>query len=258
MNFKCLSVKIDNLSREEILQKVDFVLSNKNKKFYQIVTVNPEIILEGQKNVEFRKILNAKRVLNIADGFGVKLVTWWQGKSLRCRWPGVDLMQEVLKVVNKKKQRVFLIANKRGLTTWQEIAEVMKKKYPDLEIKGMNVAIEKNKKDLRFKIYDSGNNVVPRSLKSYILNHKSDVLFCALGAPQQEILLHNLQDTGVKLAMGVGGSFDFLTGKIRRAPWWMREIGLEWLWRLFLEPRYRWRRVWRAVVIFPLMVFLKR
>ncbi len=259
MKFKCLNVKIDNLSQEEILNRVKNALNQKNqgKTFLQINTVNPEFILEAQKNQKFRDILNAKTSLNIADGIGLKFASWRYGKNLKCRWAGVDLMGEILKIANKNKQRVFLIANKKGLIACQEVAEIIEKIYPDLEIKGVNVAVEKNKKDLRFKIYDLGNNVISlRSLKSYILNHKSDVLFCALGAPQQEILLHNLQDTGIKLAMGVGGSFDFLTGKIKRAPKWMRVVGLEWLWRLILEPRYRLKRIWQAVIVFPVKVVL--
>ncbi len=261
MNFKCLNVKIDNLSQEEILNRVKNALNQKNqdKTFLQINTVNPEFILEAQKNQKFRDILNAKTSLNIADGIGLKFASWRYGKNLKCRWAGVDLMGEILKIADKNKQRVFLIANKKGLIACQEVAEVIEKIYPNLEIKGVNVAVERNTKDLRFKIYDLENNIISLySLKSYILNHKSDVLFCALGAPQQEILLHNLQDTGIKLAMGVGGSFDFLTGKIKRAPKWMRIIGLEWFWRLILEPRYRLKRIYNAVMVFPIRVIVNK
>ncbi len=259
MNFKCLNIKIDNLSQEEILNRIKNVLKQKSQDetLLQINTINPEFILEAQKNQKFRDILNAKTSLNIADGIGIKFAGWRYGENLKCRWAGVDLMREVLKIADKNRQRIFLIANKKGLIAWQEVAEVIEKIYPNLKIKGVNVAAERNKKDLRFKIYDLGNKVISlHSLKSYILNHKSDVLFCALGAPQQEVLLHNLQNTGIKLTMGVGGSFDFLTGKIKRAPKWLRKIGLEWLWRLILEPRYRLKRIWRAVVVFPVKVVL--
>ncbi|MBU4455056.1 WecB/TagA/CpsF family glycosyltransferase, partial [Patescibacteria group bacterium] len=79
-----------------------------------------------------------------------------------------------------------------------------------------------------------------------------DVLFCALGAPWQEkFIYHNLPDLpSVKIAMGVGGAFDFLTGKIKRAPKLMRLIGMEWLWRLFMQP-WRAKRIYNAVIVFP-------
>jgi len=81
---------------------------------------------------------------------------------------------------------------------------------------------------------------------------------CNFGAPYQELLLAGLrnQPGTIRVAMGVGGSFDFLTGKVKRAPRWMRAVGLEWLWRLLLQPR-RLKRIWNAVVVFPVQVFLK-
>ena len=258
-----LGIKIDNLAREEVLDKI------KLAKGLQVATVNPEFVLEAQGNQEFRNILNSEKTLCVADGVGLKFAAWRYGQNLKCRWPGVDLMWEILKIANKKKQKVFLIGNENGLSTWQETADVIRETYPSLEVRGVNVeAVGGISEDLRFKIFyptklqRSGHVLIKdatksrqsksdtENLKSYIVNHKSDIVFCSLGAPYQEILLNKLRES-TKIAMGVGGSFDFITGKVKRAPGFLREIGLEWLWRLALEPGYRFKRAWRAVVVFP-------
>ena len=235
MRFQILNVKIDNLAKEEIVEKIKNCL--KSDSHCQIATVNPEFILEAQKNKQFKNILNSNETLCVADGIGLKFAGWWYGQNLKYRWAGIDLMWEILKIANEKKQSIFLIANKNGLSTWQETATEIKKIYPKLKISGINIPA----KNTKYKIPDT----------------KHDIIFCSLGIPQQEILLHQLQNRA-RLTMGVGGSFDFLTGKIKRAPGFFRQFGLEWLWRLMLEPKYRWKRIWRATVIFPAKVVFKK
>jgi N-acetylglucosaminyldiphosphoundecaprenol N-acetyl-beta-D-mannosaminyltransferase len=236
MNFKCLNVKIDNLTRGEILGRV------KSANNLQIATVNPEFILEAQKNEKFRSILNSNKTLCVADGIGLKFAAWRQGQNLKCRWAGVDLMWEILKVANEKKQKVFLIGNKDGLSTWQETAEEIKKVYPKLEVNGVNI----------FK-----NNIANNDTSYQLPVTSYNIIFSSLGAPHQEILLHQLQDKA-RLVMGVGGSFDFITDKIKRAPRFLRIIGLEWLWRLIQEPHYRFKKIWNAVIIFPIKIILNK
>ncbi len=81
------------------------------------------------------------------------------------------------------------------------------------------------------------------------------MVFCNFGAPLQEIFLYHLKDANqIRLAMGVGGSFDYVTGKRKRAPRWVQSIGMEWFWRLLLQPR-RFFRTWNATVVFPFRVF---
>jgi N-acetylglucosaminyldiphosphoundecaprenol N-acetyl-beta-D-mannosaminyltransferase len=226
-----LDVRIDNLTQTEIQQKVEnFLMEN---KFHQIATINPEFILEAQKNIEFRNILNSCD-LNIADGFGIKLAFWRYGKFLQYRMAGVDLMMEILQIANAKKLSVFLAANKNGLSSWEETHAAILKIYPDLEIAGVNIDIEKS---FKFQV------------ASY------EIIFCNFGAPHQEIFLNSLKDGRIRLAMGVGGSFDYLTDKIPRAPKFLRQMGLEWLWRLILQPK-RWKRIWNVVIIFPLKIIL--
>ena len=253
-----LGIKINNLLCEEILRELEVLLTKQNKKFYQIITVNPEFILQAQKDKEFKGILNSKCTLNIADGIGLKFASWRQGKNLKCRWTGIDLMQEVLKLASKNKQKVFLIANKNGLSSWQETAKAIKKVYSDIEIGGINLGADAaSPRQQTIVRQQSTLNI--KKLQLRISTYNPDIIFCSLGAPIQEKILYSLRNNkNVKLAMGVGGSFDFLTGKIKRAPKWLQVIGLEWLYRLIQEPSYRWRRIFRAVIIFPIRVLFKK
>lgn len=226
-----MKIKIDNFSREEILKKINFFLGE--EKFHQIATVNPEFILEAQKNSEFRNILNSCD-LNAADGIGIWFAFLRFGKILKTRIAGADLMDEIMKIAKEKNLGIFLAANKNGLSAWEETRDAILKKYPKLKINGAD--LDKNEP----------NYELP--------NVNEEIIFCNFGAPYQEKFLNNLENAKIRLAVGVGGSFDFLTGKIKRAPKFMRRFGLEWLWRLILEPRYRIKRIFRAVIIFPIKI----
>ena len=270
---KILGVKIDNLSKEEILKKVEFFLSD--SQFHQIATVNPEFIIRAGEDPEFKNILN-NCDLNIADGSGIKLAFWRYGKKLKCRMAGIDLMLEILKLASQRNLKVFLAASSRGLSSWELTRDSINKMYPSLEISGANTDIKKPysepvtmNKELVFCNFGtsyqekflnslkSAKNGLPPHLcqnKNYVTgNFKEENNFT------ENIGLQEQRCRGkIRLAMGVGGSFDYLTGKVPRAPEFMRQIGLEWLFRLIIEPRYRFKRIWNAVVIFPIKVIFNQ
>jgi len=229
-----LNVKIDNLSKKEILNQIELFLAE--PRFHRIVTINPEFILEAQKNPEFRDVLNASD-LNVADGVGIWFAFLRFGRILKTRLAGADLMLEILRLAQEKNLKIFLAANKNGLSTWQETRTAILKIYPRLIISGANVDI-KNTDDRLLMTNDT-------------------LLLCNFGAPFQELFINQVKCDTIRLAMGVGGAFDFLTGKIKRAPKWMRKLGLEWLWRLILQPK-RIGRIFRAVVVFPVKVIFSK
>lgn len=229
-----LGVRIDNLSKKEIFSKLEFFLSE--RKFHQIATINPEFILEAQKNEGFKNILNVCD-LNVADGIGIKFAFWRYGKNLKCRLAGANLMQKIIRLANQKNLSIFLATNQNGLSSWKEVKDELSRLYPNLVI--------------------DGEDIDPKNKNYNIMNPNNDILFCNFGAPDQEDFINRQKNDSIRLAMGVGGSFDFLTGKIRRAPYFWRFFGLEWLWRLILQPK-RWKRIWRAVIVFPIKVILNR
>ena len=229
-----LGVPIDNLTREEILARVKMFLDE--PKFHQIATVNPEFLVEAEKNKGFHEVLR-QCDLRIADGFGIKLAFFFKGEKLKCRFPGADLMDEIIHETGGRGLSVYLAIRKDGLSSFEEIKFALLKKYPNLKINGAD--IDPKIHDSQFMIHDS-------------------IVFCNFGAPEQELFLAKLKGQGVesRLAMGVGGSFDYLTGKQKRAPEWLRTIGLEWLWRLIQQPK-RFKRIFDATIVFFFKVLTK-
>ncbi len=226
-----LGIPIDVLTREEILLRVKTFL--KEPKFHQIATINPEFLREAEKNTDFRTVL-LDTDLCVADGFGIVLAGLLRGTYIE-RFPGTDLMNEILSLANEQTLSVYLAVNKDGLSSFEEIKMAILKKYPRLIIDGANI-----------DVWNFGN------WKLEIGN--SAIILCNFGAPVQELFLTQLKAdfSALRLAMGVGGSFDYLTGKQKRAPQFLRAIGLEWLWRLIRQPK-RWRRIWNALVVFPFL-----
>ena len=230
-----LGVRIDNFDKKEILEKIEFFLSE--EKFHQIATVNPEFILRAQKDEKFRKILN-ETVLNVADGIGVKYAFARYFSWLKVRIAGVDLLEEILQIANKLKLSVFFAISTRGLSSYDEIRKIVKLKYPNIKISGLDIDAKKDKRWPKVS--------------------KRDIVFCNFGFPKQEEFLNFSKNDTIRLAMGVGGSFDFMTEKVKRAPIWMRKYGLEWLWRLMKEPRYRFKRIINAVFVFPFKIIFSK
>lgn len=234
---KILGIRIDNLSKKEILEKIEFFLDE--ARFHHIATVNPEFILEAQRDKKFKDILSGAD-LNIADGAGIWFAFLRNFKFLRARMAGADLMFEILKIAEKNNLSIFLASYKGALSGWKETKKAILEIYPGLKINGVDL----DKKTSQYKLPMLDNSIV----------------FCSLGVPFQEKFIHSLKSLNqgkIRLAMGVGGSFDFLTGKRKRAPKIFQKLGLEWLWRFLGEPRRRAKRIWNAVIIFPIKIILK-
>jgi N-acetylglucosaminyldiphosphoundecaprenol N-acetyl-beta-D-mannosaminyltransferase len=233
-NITILGVRIDNFSAGEIKEKISDILEQKNRQKF-VTTLNPEILLKAHRDEIYRDILNSAD-LNICDGFGLKLVSFLKGRKIRERFAGADLVDFLLGLAADKKQKILIIATKNSLSTPAEIEQTINQKYPDLFAKS--------------KYYLPSQDFFKNGIMNQI-----EIVFVNFGAPEQEkfIFENRTKFPNVKILVGVGGTFDFLTGKIRRAPHFMRLIGLEWLWRLMKEPK-RIKRIWNAVVIFPLLV----
>ncbi len=220
-----LGIKIDNINTEDAIQKIGDWL-NKEEQNY-IATPNPEIILAAQKDEEFKKILNSAS-LSVPDGIGLVLWSRMLGKPLKERVSGVDIMLEICKKYGREN-KIFLIGAKEGIA--KIAAQNIKKSINNINIVGTE-SDEKN-------VIDKINNFV------------ANIVFVALGAPKQEKWIYNNKEKmpNVKVFMGVGGAFDMIAGTKPRAPRILRYLGLEWLWRLIIEPK-RIKRIWNATVVF--------
>ncbi len=232
-----LGVDIEDHSRKSIRSSIDRFL--REPKFHQVATVNPEFLLEVDKNDRFRDVLNDCD-LRVVDGFGVVLAGWFRGVHLH-RYPGADLMTDLLVRAEREHLPVFFAVRKDGLSSFKDVAYAVRKKYPKLIFSGNECTID----DVRL------TNGSDRESYSKIMNHASKIILCNFGAPEQELFLAGLEkeDTLLRVGMGVGGALDFLTGKRKRAPKVMRAMGFEWLFRLVIQPK-RVARIWNATVVF--------
>lgn len=221
-----LGVTIDPVSRSEVSDLIRLWLSV--EEFRRIATVNPEFLVLADDDEIFCRSLEAAD-LRLADGFGIVVAGWFRGDRIT-RFSGADLMEDLLRVANAECLSVYIAARKDGLSSLEEMKESIRKRYPNILIDGEE--------------YDP-------SQAEDVSGISSDILLCNFGAPEQEYFLESCRayPGTAKIAVGVGGSLDYLTGKIARAPIWFRYIGFEWLWRLGQQPR-RWRRIWNATGVF--------
>jgi N-acetylglucosaminyldiphosphoundecaprenol N-acetyl-beta-D-mannosaminyltransferase len=233
--------RVDNLNKSEIFGTVDRFL--REPKWHRIVTVNPEFLLLAEENARFREAVNLADA-NIADGFGLHLAFWRRGTRLHARFPGADMTRYLFETAERNELSVFCLIHKDGLSDWKLIQKSLQYHYPALDCDGHDAS--------RDEWESIGEEVLRRMRPSHIV-------LCNFGAPNQELFLAEFgKNAGnARLGMGVGGSFDFLTGKMKRAPKFLRAIGLEWLWRFWQQP-WRWRRISRAVAVFPWKVLLAK
>ena len=234
-------IKIDNINKSALMEKINEFLVGEKQHF--IVTPNPEFLLEAGKDEEFFYILN-QADLALPDGIGLKFAGWAMGENL-ARIAGADLVPEILKLAEDKILKIGIINWAGGLSKKEDIENILKQKFSKLN----------------FMVCDVDRNAVETHNYASLHAFNPTILFVTLGAPYQEkFIYYNLKNLpSVKLAMGVGASFDYISGKARRAPQIMRNLGLEWLWRLFgalSGQKNRGRRIYNAVVKFTLK-FLK-
>lgn len=209
-----LGIKVDDININQALEIVLGWLSKPGK--YYIVTPNPEIVVMAQKDKELKEIIN-KADLAIPDGNGLRFTT-----DIVCNTPGIDLMEALIKMAAENGFAVGLLGGRDEVA--EKVRERLLKKYPKLKIAFADSGGEVNEEGKLLK-----------DLK--LLN--CDILFVAFGQPKQEKWVeNNLSKIDVKVVMVVGGGFDYLSGRIKRAPVWVRNLNLEWLFRLIIQP---WR-----------------
>lgn len=237
MTTDILGVRIDNMPKEEIHKRLRSFLDE--DRFHWLVTLNPEIVLHAHTHPAYAKKINSAN-LGIVDGFGISLVKRLQGKHIKSRYTGVDICWDVARMAAGKNKKIFLLGGKENSAT--RAADILRRKY-SAEIRA----------DSGGKIKKLGNAWrMDQGLIEKINNSKADILLVALGHPKQEEFIHDFREQlpHVRLAIGVGGAFDFISGNIARAPKLLRALGLEWLFRLIKQP-WRMKRIARAVIVFP-------
>lgn len=193
--------------------------------FLQHVVVNVAKIVNMQKDPILAESVKACDVINI-DGMGVVFGARFLGHDVPERVAGVDLFHELLKMSTTKDFPVFLLGATEDVVT--TTTERVKALYPNLNVAGFNDGY----------FWDDEEAVVNKIRES-----GAKLLFVAITSPKKENFINKWQDKlGVDFVMGVGGTFDVVAGKVNRAPKWMQNAGLEWLYRVIQEPQRMWKR----------------
>ena len=216
-----LGVRVDDVTMGEALAQADEW--EQEPRQHHVVSVNPEFILTAQKDDEFAATLAASD-LNLPDGANLLRAARRQGTPLRERVAGTDFMWYLCSVAAVCGWKIFLLGGRDGVG--QAAAARLQARYPKIKIvgtfEGSPAPEEENEIAARIGASDA------------------EILFVAYGAPAQDLWIRRNREAlpQIRIAVGVGGAFDYIAKRVKRAPTWMQKIGMEWFFRLLMQP---WR-----------------
>lgn len=218
-----MGAQIDALNMQETENKVAELVRMGGG--HQVVTLNPEYLYRAQYKPGLLQVVNKADIVT-PDGEGIVWACRVAGTPVPERVTGIDLMLRLARRAALEGWKVFLLGAAPGVA--RAAGERLREKFPGLQVAGTYHGY--------FKEYEE------RDVLERIISAATDILFVALGAPRQELWIHRHLGELNCTAMGVGGSFDVISGNVRRAPLWSRRLKMEWLYRLVREPS-RWRRM---------------
>lgn len=236
-----LNTKVNNYSMSETLHLIEEAI-HQNKQIHHVV-VNAGKIVDMQTDLQLRKSVNESDLIN-ADGQAVVWASRFLGKPLKERVAGIDLMINLVQLAHDKNYKIFFFGAKEAVV--KTVVETYSNQYSPNIVAGYRNGYFKKDEELKIakQISDSGANI----------------LFVAISSPTKENFLYNNKKllSNVNFIMGVGGSFDVVSGKVKRAPLWMQKSGLEWFYRFLQEPKRMWKRYLVGNTKFILLVFKEK
>lgn len=229
-----LGVPVHDVTYDEAVAAIAGVIARGGRA--QVTTPNPEFVMRARRDVAFRRVLR-ESWLNVPDGVGLLLAAWLQGRPLREQVRGTDLIEALAGYGAPRGWRFFLLGAGPGVA--ELAAERLAQQHPGLVIAGTYGGSPRPE--------DDAGTVAAVQAAAPV-----HILLVAYGAPGQDLwIARNLPRLDVRVAIGVGGALDFLSGRVRRAPAWVRRSGFEWLYRLVRQP-WRWKRQ-RVLPVFALL-----
>ncbi len=227
-----LGVAIHNLTYDETLARIEEMIRSRTP--HQVATVNPEFLVVARRDRSFRHVLQQADLV-LADGVGLHFGALVQGKRFVSRVAGSQLVYRLAPLAAQKGWRLFLLGAGAGVA--EQAAARLRAQFPTLEITV------------------NGADPTPEGTAdalAHIDSVRPDILLVAYGAPKQDLwIARHQKEAAVPVMIGIGGTLDVIAGRTARPPQWLHDIGLEWLYRLWKDPR-RWRRQLRL----PLFVIL--
>lgn len=233
-----MDIPFINTNKQNFLEQFVYTdINNENKKF--IVTANPEIVMMAKENQSYKDaVLKADYI--VPDGAGIVMASKMLKQPIEERIPGFDLMVDLIAHAEEERLSCYFLG--AGEKVIEEFIRKIKVKHPKLNIAGYHHGY--------FDLDD-------QSIVNDIKRAEPDLVFVALGLPRQEQwIAKNHQKFKKGIFMGVGGSFDVIAGKVKRAPDVWIKFNLEWLYRLLKQP-FRWRRILK-VFEFMFRILLRR
>jgi len=221
-----LGVAFNNLSLPETVSYIEKMIAARTPRY--IVTANVDFLVQSQRDAELHRVLLDAHLV-VCDGTPLVWASRLLGNPLPERVAGSDLVPELIRVSARKNYRLFFLgatpeANAQAITN-------VRKQFPNLDISGYSPP---------FRALSATDN---GEIATRIRAAQPDILCVAFGCPKAEKwVAANLHSLGVPVTIGVGGTIDFLAGRMKRAPLWMQRAGIEWLFRLWQEPRRLFRR----------------
>jgi len=214
-----MDVKVSHVNMDEALHQVETFI--RTKRPHVIVTPNAPAIMQAREDQQLKNIINNADLV-APDGAGVLLASRLLQNPLQDRVAGIDLLNAICKMAADKDYSIYLLGAKPGVAL--EAADKLKARYPGLKVAG-----------IRDGYYPKDEEA---TVVGDIVKASPDILFVAFGIPRQEKWIDRYKDAlGVPVCMGVGGSFDVISGRLKRAPAWMQRCGLEWVYRVSREPK---------------------
>jgi N-acetylglucosaminyldiphosphoundecaprenol N-acetyl-beta-D-mannosaminyltransferase len=233
-------VAFDNLGMNEAIARLRDMLDGTTPQ--QVSFVNPACVNIAATHRGYRRVL-ARAGLVLPDGIGIKIGSDLLGTPLKQNVNGTDLFPRLCEMLQARGASVFLLGGQAGVA--ESVASEISRRWPGLQVVGTRHGY--------FSVAEEG------AVAEQVRASRADVLLVARGVPSQDLFIdRHLPLLGVKVAMGVGGLFDFVSGRMARAPMWMRETGLEWIYRLLQEPGRMWRRYLVGNLSFLARVGLQR
>lgn len=247
MAYSMFGVRLDEVASADELRMICGRLLD-GSRTARVFTPNPEILLLARSDRQYAEVLRSAD-LALADGTGLAIVRLLRSGRIVRRWPGVDLGALLLRLAAEREASVAFVGGTAEVP--DRAAARWRSSLPGLEIHTFGAGVDFDATGAARSTRDEAR------LVEAIAAAAPAIVLVALGAPKQErwIVRHADDFPTVRIMAGVGGSLDMWAGQLPRAPRAFRGLGLEWAWRLFLEPS-RWRRILRATIVFPAYALL--
>ncbi len=217
-------LRIDNLTLPESLDRIEELI--RAGPTHQHVVVNVDKVVKSHRDPALRQAILECDMVNV-DGQPVVWASRLLGQPLKERVAGIDLFQALIRRCAERGYRVYLLGAEQEVVA--DVVRVLQAREPKLVVAGWRNGYWAPAEEEQVAVA--------------IRDARPDVLFVAISSPKKELFVNRWKSTmQVPFVMGVGGTFDVVAGRVRRAPRWMQRVGLEWLFRLLQEPRRMWRR----------------